>query len=313
MRYLFKKAIIFIITLLIISVLTFTAFQVIPGNSALTALGMEATDEAIETLKEELGFNKNVFIRYFDWLKKVTKGDFGDSIQYHSKATDLIKDRVVVTLWLAIISFILILIIALPLGVLSALKKNSIVDKAILVMTQISMAIPPFFLGILLTILFGFVIKIFIPGNYISYKEDIAGFLYYLIFPAMAVAIPKISMLVKFLRNSIIRELKLDYVRTARSKGNDERTIMYKHVLKNAFIPIITLLGMMLADIMAGTILIEQVFSLPGLGRLLLVSISNRDFAVVQAIILYMALIVVLINFIVDILYQFLDPRVTKI
>lgn len=311
MRYLLKKVTVFIITLLIISVLTFTAFQVIPGNSALTVLGMEASDEAIDALKEELGLNKNVLVRYFDWLKKVSKGDFGESIQYHSKATDLIKGRVVVTLWLSIISFVLIVVIALPLGILSALKKNSIIDKIILTMTQISMAVPPFFLGILLTLLFGFVIKIFIPGNYISYKDNFAGFLYYMIFPAMAVAIPKISMLVKFVRNSIIRELKLDYVRTARSKGNNEKSIMYKHVLKNAFIPIITLLGMMLADIMAGTILIEQVFSLPGLGRLLLVSINSRDFVVVQAIILYMALIVVLINFLVDILYQFLDPRVT--
>lgn len=310
MKYILKKGITLIITLFIVSIFTFTMFQVIPGDSALSALGMSATEQQLEDYREAMGLNKSLPIRYGIWLSKAITGDFGTSVQYKIPVSQLIRDRLPVTIWLAVISFILIIIVSLPLGIVSAKKKNHPSDHVITTLTQVSMAIPAFFLGMILSYIFGVILKWFTPGKYVSYSESFTGFLSFMIFPAIAIAIPKIAMLVKFLRSSILRQMKLDYVRTARSKGMKEQDILYKHVLKNALIPVITFLAMMLADIMAGAILIEQVFNLPGLGRTLLVAISNRDFNVVQAIILYIATVVIGINFAVDLLYQRIDPRV---
>lgn len=183
-------------------------------------------------------------------------------------------------------------------------------DRIITLLTQFLMAVPAFFLGIILTLVFGVVLRWFVPGSYVAPTENFGGYLRYLIFPAIAIAIPKIAMTVKFLKTSVIRELKLDYVRTARSKGNMEHAVLWKHVLKNALIPVITFMGMVIADVLAGSIVIEQVFNLPGVGRLLVVAIGNRDYPVVQAIVIYIASVVLIINFIVDLLYQKVDPRI---
>jgi peptide/nickel transport system permease protein/oligopeptide transport system permease protein len=306
-----KKGFTLITTLLLASIFTFTAFQVIPGDSVTVALGMEATEEAIDAYREEMGLNESLPIRYVTWLSKALTGDFGTSIEYDMPVSKLISDRLPVTVWLAVLSFLFIIIISLPLGILAAKRKDRPSDRVITVLTQVSMAVPAFFLGMILSLVFGVILKWFTPGQYVNYHENFLGFLRFMIFPAIAIAIPKIAMLVKFLRSSILRQMNLDYVRTARSKGMKENDILYRHVLKNALIPVITFSAMILADILAGAILIEQVFNLPGLGRLLLVSISNRDYFVVQAIILYIATVVVVINFLVDILYQWIDPRVS--
>ncbi len=172
------------------------------------------------------------------------------------------------------------------------------------------MAVPAFFLGIIITLIFGRILRWFSPGGYVSPGEDFFGYLSYMLFPAISVAIPKIAMTVKFLKTSVLRELKLDYVRTARSKGNTERAILWGHVLKNALIPVITFMGMVVADVLAGSIVVEQVFNLPGVGRLLITAISNRDYPVVEAVVVYIASVVLIVNFIVDLLYQKVDPRV---
>lgn len=311
MKYLIKKGLTLLITLILISVITFTAFQIIPGDSAMAALGMDASEEVLEAYREEMGLNESLPMRYMKWLTNSLTGDFGTSVEYRMPVSALIRDRLPVTVWLAVLSFLFIVVISLPLGILAAKKKNRFSDKIIILLTQVGMAIPSFFLGMIISLLFGIVLKWFIPGKYVNYREDFLGFLQFMIFPAIAIAIPKIAMMVKFLRSSVIRQLNLDYVRTARSKGMNETDILYRHVLKNALIPVITFLAMILAEILAGTILIEQVFNLPGLGRLLLVAISNRDYVVVQAIVLYIATVVVFINFVVDLLYQWIDPRVS--
>jgi len=311
MKYIIKKIMTLIMTLFLVSIFTFTAFQVIPGDSVTTTLGMDATEEEVQALREELGLDKSIPEQYVNWLGDALRGDFGTSMQNKMQipVSELIGDRLPVTVWLAAISFLLIVLISLPLGILAAKKKDGLLDHVITLVTQIFMSVPQFFLGILITLLFGILLKWFIPGRFIHPSESFPGFLRFMIFPAFAVAVPKIAMLVKFLRSSILRQLDLDYVRTARSKGKKENDILYQHVLKNALIPVITFLAMILADILAGAILIEQVFNLPGLGRLLVVAISTRDFGVVQAIILYIATVVVIINFIVDLLYQWIDPR----
>ena len=178
------------------------------------------------------------------------------------------------------------------------------------VLNQIIMAIPPFFSGILITLLFGLILHLFTPGGYVSYTKSIAGFIGYLFFPALSIALPKAAMAVKLLRSSIIQEMSQDYARTAYSRGNSTRDVMYRHLLKNAMIPVVTFLGMALTDMIAGSIIIEQVFNIPGLGRILLTSISNRDYPVVEAIIVLLAFLVIFINFLVDFIYKKIDPRI---
>lgn len=308
-RYI-KKIVFLLITIFLVSVFTFIAFQIIPGDSARAILGMNATEEAVEALREELGLNENIVVRYGNWVVNALRGDFGTSLQYNMPVKTLIANRLPVTIWLAVLSILLIILTSIPLGILSARKEGGLGEGLILSWIHTTMAIPPFFLGILITLVFGIILKWFVPGGYVSPSSNFLDFIKFMIFPALSVAIPQIAMVVKFLRGSLLRELQLDYVRTAKSKGSTNTRILYRHVLKNAFIPIITFLGMVLADVLAGSIIIEQVFGLPGLGRLLITSISNRDFMVVQGIILYVVTTVVCINFVVDILYQRIDPRI---
>ena len=311
MKYMIKKITTLIITLLLVSVVTFVAFSVIPGDPALAKLGTYATPERVEVLREEMGLNKSLPERYIDWLQGALHGDFGESYQYAGNAvSDLINQRLQVTALLAVMAFIIILVISIPLGIISARKEGTWVDVLINLFTQVTMAIPAFFLGMILTYFFGLMLKFFQPGKFVMPQENFGACIRYLFFPAIAIAIPKIAMVVKFLRNSVLSEVKKDYVRTAYSKGNRTKKVLYTHVFQNALIPVITFIAMVAAEILAGSIVVEQVFSVTGMGRLLVTAISNRDYPIVQAVVLYITLIVIVINFIVDILYQFVDPRV---
>lgn len=310
MNRIIRKLGAFIVTLFLVSIGAFIAFMVIPGDSAIAMLGTDATPEAVEALREELGLNDSLLVRYMRWGKDAIKGDFGTSQQYKISVKTLIGERLPVTIGLAALSIILILVLSIPIGILSVRIHKSHMSGFSSFIMHTCMAIPPFVLGILITLLFGIILKWFTPGKFVSPKENIFSFLRYMIFPALSIAIPQSAMVVKFLKNSILTQLKQDYVRTAKSKGSTNRRILYSHVLKNAFIPVITFLGLVLADVLAGSIIIEQVFAVPGLGRLLIGSISNRDFPVVQGIMLYIVTMVVLINFVVDIIYERIDPRI---
>ncbi|MCM1540789.1 MAG: ABC transporter permease [Blautia sp.] len=318
MKYFLKKLFTLIMTLFLVSVAAFLAFQIIPGDVVTSILGTEATPEREEQLREELGLNKPPVERYFNWVADVLRGDLGESYRYSKNmnemmpVAELIGDKLPVTLWLAAVSLVLIVVVAIPLGVLWARSGSHILDAVLGVVTQVSMAVPSFFLGILVTYLFGILLKFFAPGSYISYQEDFGGFLRYLLFPALSIAIPKIAMTARFLRNSMLTELQSDYVRTAYSKGCTQRRVMYGHVLRNAMMPVVTFLGMIIAEIVAGSIVIEQVFGLPGIGRLLISSISTRDFPVVEILILYITFVVIFVYFLVDILYRVIDPRISE-
>ncbi|MDE7212705.1 MAG: ABC transporter permease [Lachnospiraceae bacterium] len=310
MRYYMKKIISLIMVLFLIMLLTFIAFQVIPGDSAASRLGVDAEPEAVEALRESLGLNKSLPERFFSFLGGAVRGDFGNSYQYSRPVREMLAARLPVTVGLAVISILMIVVLSVPLGLLCSRKEGGVADRVITMVTQTLMAVPAFFLGIVITLIFGLALKWFVPGAYVAPEEDFGGFLSYMIFPAVAIAVPKIAMTVKFLKTSVLRELKLDYVRTARSKGNSERAILWKHVLKNALIPVITFMGMVIADVLAGSIVVEKVFNLPGVGRLLITAISNRDYPVVEAGVVYIASVVLIVNFIVDLLYQKVDPRV---
>ena len=310
MKRIVKKFLILIVTLLVVSFLVFLALSVIPGAAATNMLGTQATPEKIEALREEMGLNDPFFVQYFRWLKSCIMGDFGTSYSYHMSVSSLIMDKLPITITLTLMSFVIIFVVSIPLGVFISKHKGSVIDRVFTVFNQIIMSIPPFFSGIIITLVFGLILGLFTPGGFVSYKKDFAGFLAYLIFSAFAIAIPKIAMTVKLLKESILEEYQKEYVRTAYSRGNSTTEVLYKHVLKNAMIPVITFLGMTLADIVAGSIVVEQVFGIPGLGRILLSSISNRDYPVVQAIILILAVIILVINFVVDIIYHKVDPRI---
>lgn len=311
MKFIIKKLITLIITLLLISLLSFTAFSVIPGDASVTRLGKDASPEQIEVMREKMGLNAPLPIQYGRWISGVAQGNFGESYRYEgTTVSSLLSDRLPVTVLLAVIAFIIILGISVPLGIISARFSGKWVDIVINHLSQVVMAAPSFFLGMILTYIFGLTLHFFQPGKFVLPTENLTESAKYLFYPALAVALPKIAMVIKFLRNSVLSELHKDYVRTAYSKGNSENRVLYVHVFKNALIPVITFLAMVIVEILAGSIIVEQVFSVPGIGRLLISSISNRDYPVVQAIVLYITAIVVIINFIVDILYQFLDPRV---
>ena len=309
MKQIVKKLASMLITLLIVSFLVFLAFDVIPGDAAISQLGTQATPERIEALREEMGLNRPFLVRYGTWLFDFVQGDMGTSYNYSQPVTNMLAGKLPITVTLIIISFFMIVSVSIPLGVYTAKHQGGFIDKFITIFNQVLMAIPPFFSGIIITYVFGIVLKWFVPGGFISYTKDWGAFLSYMIFPAIAVALPKIAMAVKLLRTSVLEEAGKDYVRTAYSRGNNTNGVLYRHVLKNALIPVITFLGMALSDMIAGSIIIEQVFNIPGLGRILLTSISNRDYPVVEAIIMLIACLVIASNFLVDVLYRVVDPR----
>lgn len=310
MRYVLKKAGIFILTLLAISVIVFLAFQVIPGDPTTRMLGTQATPEKVAALREELGLDKPGIVRYFKWLTGFLKGDYGSSYTYHMPVNELISGKLSITAALTGMSFLMVLAISFPLGILRARFAHSIPDRIAMVFNQIIMSIPSFFIGIIFTYVFGLVFKFFTPGDFVQRAENPAAFWGYMVFPALAIAIPKSAMVVKLLRSSMIREMSEDYVRTAYSRGNSRWQVLRSHVMRNAIIPVVTFLAVTLVDIVAGSIIIEQVFAIPGLGRLLMTSIIGRDLPVVQTIIMIISIAVITVNYIADISYKYIDPRI---
>lgn len=310
-KALLKRVGLLIGTLLLVSVLAFVAFSVIPGDPTDSILGIEATEEQRLALRAQLGLNRPVYQRYWSWLTAFVTGDFGQSYRYNMPVAELVADQAKVTLVLAAVSFALILVISLPLGLISARHRGGIVDRAVTVLTQVTMSVPNFIMGLGLMFLFALVLRWFEP-RYVPLEDGLGAHLRFMVFPALAIALPKSAMTVKLLRGSILGEMGQDYIRTAYSKGNSQGSALRRHVLRNAMIPVVTFLAMAIGDIMAGSIVVEQVFSIPGLGRILISSIGNRDYPVVQAIVVLLAGVVVLCNFLADLLYRVMDPRIAE-
>lgn len=310
MKYILKKTGVLLVTVLVISLLAFLAFGVIPGDPTAKLLGTDYTPERAASLRAELGLDKNIFLRYGLWLWNFLRGDFGTSYSYFLPVSEVLGGKVQVTAALSLMSWGIVILVSIPLGVFLARFAGGRVDRFFVGLNQVFMAVPPFFIGILFTYLFGLVLCWFTPGDFIPFSESFWGCLGYLFFPALAIAIPKTAMVTKLLRAGIIRQMEEDYVRTAYSRGNSRWAVIYRHVLRNAVLPVITFLAMTLADIVAGSIIVEQVFVLPGIGRLLVSSIANRDYPVVQAIVVLLAGLVVVVNYLSDILYQWIDPRI---
>lgn len=309
MKYLIKKLFTLIITLFIVSLLAFLAFQVI-SDPASAMLGTSATPESLAALREELGLNQPIPVQYLHWLGSFLQGDFGTSYSYSMPVASMIGQKLPITALLTFFSFVIMIVVSIPLGIFSARKEGGVLDRSLTVLNQVCMSIPPFLLGVVFTYCFGIGFKLFVPGSFVSYTESWPSFLQFLIFPSLAIAIPRIAMTVKMLRSSILDQMNREYVRTARSRGSTGDRTLVRHVLRNAIIPVITFIATSMAEIVASSIIIEQVFAIPGIGVLLLSSINNRDFPVVQAIVMVLVLWVVAVNFIADLLYQYMDPRI---
>ncbi|MCR5501884.1 MAG: ABC transporter permease [Lachnospiraceae bacterium] len=310
MKYAAKKIVTMVITLILVTFFVFLAFNFISGDAAVSMLGTNASPERLAALRHELGLDEPVLLRYVKWFAGFLRGDFGISYSYRIGVAGMIGEKIPVTLTMALYAFVIMIVISIPLGIFAAMHQEGWIDRGVSVINQVIMAIPPFFSGILITLLFGRIFRLFTPGGYVSYRTDFAGFLGYMFFPALAIALPKAAMAVRLLRGTLIREYNMDYVRTAFSRGNSTKDVLYHHMLKNALLPAVTFFGMALADMIAGSIIVEQVFSIPGLGRILLTSISNRDYPVVMAVIVIISLLVLISNTLVDIIYSLIDPRI---
>ena len=309
MKTLVKRVLLLIATLLLVTILAFVAFSIIPGDPTSSILGVEATQEQIAALRDRLGLDLPIWQRYLHWLGGLLTGDLGESYNYGMSVAQLLSTCVTHTLTLAVLAFVLIVVIALPLGLVAARYEGGVVDRVLTILNQITMSVPNFVAGILLVYVFGLVLRLFQPGAIVSPQTGWGPYLWYMLFPALAVALPRSAMTVKMLRGAILSELGQDYIRTAYSKGNSKSSALWRHVLRNAMIPVVTFLAMTVADIMAGSIVVEQVFGIPGLGKMLVTSIGNRDYPVVQAIVVLIATVVVVCNFAADLLYRVMDPR----
>ena len=308
MNFVVKKLATLLLTLLAVSFLAYAAFEMV-GDPVNVILGTNATPEAVAALKEELGLNEPLPVRYLSWLGSFIKGDFGRSYIYRIPVREMLGEKLGITITLTLMGFALTLLFAIPLGVISARMEGSWIDRFLTVNNQIVMAVPAFFVAILLTILFGVVLRIFTPGTFRSFNASPSGFLFYMLFPALSIAVPRTAMTAKMLRSSILGEMQKDYVRTAYSRGHNRQTALKAHALKNAILPVITFLATGLAEMLAGCIVIEQIFSIPGIGRLLMVSINTRDIPVVEAIVVILAIWVMVVHFISEILNEMMDPR----
>ncbi len=309
MKRIFVKVIVLITTVIIVSFFTFVAFSVLPGNPIEIMLGTDADPLQVEKLTKEMGLDKPLINRYTDWLTGVFKGDLGTSIKYNVPVTDLLSQRIPVTLSLAIVSLSLTLIITKPVSIFLALyndKKFTIIFSAI---SQLGVSIPTFWLGILLILVFSINFNMFPSGGYVSLDNGFEPWFKSVFLPSLSIAVGASAVLIRYFRASLLDQMNLDYIRTAKSKGLTEKVIIYKHVLRNALLPTITIFALIVVDVLGGSVIIENVFNMAGVGKLLTTGVFNRDFPLVQSIIFLITLLVLATNLIVDIIYTIIDPR----
>jgi len=304
-----KRLLLLVVTLLLVTILAFVAFSIIPGDPTDTILGLNATEEQVTALRAQLGLDLPLPVRYWNWLSGFVRGDLGESYNFNMPVTELLAGRIAPTLTLTALAALLIVLFSIPLGLFAARYEGGWIDRILTVLNQIVMSVPNFVVGISLMFLFGLVLRWFQPGGYVSPQQGLGAHLWFMLFPSLAVALPKSAMMIKMLRGSILSEMTADYIRTAYSKGNSRASALWRHVLRNAMIPVVTFFATTIAELVAGSIVVEQVFTIPGLGQMLISSISNRDYPVVQAIIVLVAALVVLCNFLADALYRVMDPR----
>jgi peptide/nickel transport system permease protein len=308
--FLLKRLITLLATLVGTSVVVFLVLEVLPGNAAQVLMGPDASPEAVAALAQKLGLDRPALARYADWIAGMLRGDLGLSYAYSTPVAELVLERLAVTVPLAVLAMTLTTVLALAAGIFAASRHNRPGDVGIMGLTQIGIAIPNFWFAILLILLFSVHLKWFSAGGFPGWEEGLVEGLRALVLPALSLAVVQSAILARITRSSVLEVLREDFVRTARAKGVSRRGALWGHVLRNALIPVITVMGLQFSELLAGTIVVESVFYLPGLGRLIFQSIANRDLIVVRNCVMLLAALVVLVNFVVDLLYAVIDPRV---
>jgi peptide/nickel transport system permease protein len=308
--YLTRRLLLTVFILFSLSIVLFASMHAIPGNIVEVMLGVEATPESVAALKKLLGLDQPIYLQYLKWLVNVLHGNLGDSLRTGRPVLGEILYRLPVTLQITLYAMVISLFIAIPVGIVSAVKQNSWFDHLLRPISIVGLSVPTFWWGILFIILISYYIPSFYSGGYVSIFEDLAGNFKAIFPPALALGIAMAAVVARFTRSSLIEVLQEDYITTARAKGMTERLVVGKHGLRNSLINVLTIVGLQAASLLGGAVLIETVFSLPGVGRLALDAVLQRDYPMVQGTILTISFLFVMVNLVVDLLYGLLDPRI---
>ena len=334
MQYLLRRLVLMIPVLLGVSVIAFTIIHVIPGDPVQVMFaGTGATEEQLTAMRSALGLDRPLPVQYFDYLGRALRGDLGQSVHFKQPVIELILERMPATIELALASLVIALSIAFPVGILSALKRNTIVDYIAMTGATLGISLPTFWVGILCILIFAVSLK-WLPGSgrigYSVHLERVTGFLIFdslitlnfaalkdalahLVLPALSLGLAVATFTTRLVRSSMLEVIGKDYVVTARSKGLSERLVVGRHVLRNALIPVVTVIGLQMGSLLGGAVISETIFAWPGIGRLVIQAIYNRDFFLVQGVVLFFALLRVVINFLTDVLYVWIDPRISHV
>ncbi len=311
-RYLLSRLLSLGLSLIVASLVIFTVIEVIPGDPAAFMLGLNAAPEAVAALREELGLEGGYLARYLAWAGGLLTGDFGTSYTYRVPVSELVAARLWVSLPLTIYALVLSTLIAIPVGIVAATRRGSAADYGIMAGTQLGIAVPNFWFAMLLVLIFAIHLKWFSAGGFPGWDQGFWINLKALTLPAVALALPQASILARVMRSSLLETLGQDYIRTARAKGLTRGQAVVGHALRNALIPVMTILGLQFSFLLAGAIIIENVFFLPGLGRLIFQGITQRDLIVVESVVMLLVFAVILVTFLVDLAYALVDPRLRR-
>ena len=309
LRYVGRRVVSLAVSLLVASVVIFLALEVVPGDPAAYMLGINAQEDTLAALRAELGLDQSRVERYLSWVGGMVQGDFGTSYTYRTPVAEMIGDRLWVSLPLAIYALVLSTLIAFPAGIWAASKRGSVVDWGVMGVTQLGVAIPNFWFAMLMVLVFAINLQWFSAGGFAGWENGFLTGLKSLTLPAVALALPQASILARVMRSALLETLGEDFIRTARAKGLTRGQALRRHAVRNAMIPVLTIIGLQFSFLLAGVIIIENVFFLPGLGRLVFQAISARDLIVVESVVMFLVFAVVMVNFVVDLTYAWVDPR----
>lgn len=309
-KYIFKRILAAIPVLFVVSVVVFMIIHLTPGDPARVMLGDQALEEDVEALRESLGLNEPLVVQYINWILGVFRGDLGNSLFMEGTMGSIILEHLYPTIALSLMALIIAILIAIPCGILAAKKKGKITDTVVMSGAMVGISVPNFLLGLLLIIIFAVNLQIFPASGYIPISEDVGQFFYFIILPAFALGLMHAALITRMTRSSMLEVLNSDYIKMAKAKGVGNTKILYVHALKNAALPILTIVGQSMMSLLAGALVTERVFNIPGIGQLVINSINRRDYEVVQAVVLVIALINVIIMLLIDLLYGCIDSRV---
>ncbi len=312
LRYILIRALSLGLSLVVASWVIFAMIEVVPGDPASFMLGLNAGPDTVAALREELGLNGSFLTRYLGWIGGMLTGDFGTSYTYRVAVSELVLERVQVSLPLALYALILSTLIAVPIGMIAASRRGGVADFGIMGATQLGVAVPNFWFAMLLVLVFAIQLRWFSAGGFPGWDAGLFAGLKALTLPAVALALPQASILARVMRSSLLETQHQDYIRTARAKGLSMSQATRRHALRNALIPVLTIIGLQFSFLLAGAIIIENVFFLPGLGRLIFQAITQRDLVVVESVVMLLVFAVILVTFLVDITYALVDPRLRR-